>query len=108
MAPPPPEAGEATVTPPWIAPGPRRRALRTTDDLGVRVRRLTWRGWLGIAVFIAGGALLAQALSIWAGPWWASLTPALRNALIGGGFAAGATALGTLPVLFVVRVRDND
>lgn len=48
-----------------------------------------------LAAALAGLWLAASA----AHAWFATLNPALRGALLGGTLAAGATALGTLPVL---------
>ena len=64
--------------------------------------------WLGLAI-IAGGlaALLSRA---WTG-WAAHADPRVLQALLGGGMAALATALGTLPVLvsrtIPARVHDS-
>jgi len=57
--------------------------------------RPNWHTWLGLAIFIAGAAVLLNDLfraAIWS-------DPRVSGALYGGSFAALATALGTLPVL---------
>lgn len=61
------------------------------------------RQWLGLAIVIAGTG---------AGGWslWQSLVlpdPKVGQALLGGLLAAGATALGTLPVLLAHKVSDR-
>lgn len=68
------------------------RASAVPNALGLRWR---WR-------YLAGSAILFGAMAIWARelaqtPWLQD--PAVAGALMGGGMAALATALGTLPVL---------
>jgi ZIP family zinc transporter len=58
-------------------------------------RPLTWRLACGILVFVWGCALILSSLV----QEFASASAAMRAALVGGGTAAAATALGTLPVL---------
>ncbi|MGZ5183176.1 MAG: ZIP family metal transporter, partial [Ramlibacter sp.] len=57
--------------------------------------RLTLRKTIVFLVCAFGAGLLLANLFL----RWADATPNLRAALIGGGMAAAATALGTLPVL---------
>ncbi|RYZ01484.1 MAG: ZIP family metal transporter [Comamonadaceae bacterium] len=59
-------------------------------------QRLGWRRLLGIAIALAGTAVLGW--EVW--QRLDALDPRMRGALLGGSFAALATALGTLPVLF--------
>ena len=66
-------------------------------------RRLPLRGWIGAFILLAGGiALAAQAYER-----LAQGDPRLSGALLGGLMAAGATALGTLPVLLSQRFSQR-
>ncbi len=62
-----------------------------------------WRSAFGLAIALAGCLLLAAR----AFEQLAAGSPAMRAALIGGGVAAAATALGTLPVLLARRVDQR-
>ena len=69
---------------------------RKTGWTGALLRVLTVRRVIGLAICSAGcllllGSLVEQLLNA---------NPQMYNALLGGGTAAAATALGTLPVLF--------
>ncbi|MDX3905072.1 MAG: ZIP family metal transporter [Pigmentiphaga sp.] len=70
----------------------------TPSSLGSTLRKL-----LGAIIALGGLLVLAHGLTaaLWDGQ------PHLREALIGGSMAAGATALGTLPVLFAQRLSDR-
>ena len=71
-------------------------ALSATIPVGLLTgQRTAWRRQAGLLIVLAGAAAsLATLISAW-GPW----TAQMHNALLGGLMAAGATALGTLPVL---------
>ncbi|MFT3822018.1 MAG: ZIP family metal transporter [Rubrivivax sp.] len=66
--------------------------------------RCTWRlrTWVGLAISLAGALVLL-------GRVWNALhtDPVVLSALIGGSFAALATALGTVPVLLSQRFSDR-
>jgi ZIP family zinc transporter len=64
-------------------------AQANPNPAGVRLKP---RQWLGLAI-VAAGALVV------AGNLWQSLAPLVRQALLLGGVAALATALGVLPML---------
>ena len=86
---------------PSLTPAARPQPART-DSLASRLRR-----WLGWAV-VLGGVAAALDLLLQA-PFMAD--PRVHGALLGGGMAALATALGTLPVLlsqqFSQRAHDS-
>lgn len=71
--------------------------LQKARAAGLLPRTLTVRCIIGLAIFAAGCGLLLASLV----EQIVNATPNMRAALIGGGTAAAATALGTLPVLFV-------
>ncbi|MBA3589758.1 MAG: ZIP family metal transporter [Methylibium sp.] len=79
----------ATLTPP-----PRSKA---------RLASLQPRQWLGLAIVSAG--MLVACWSLW--QRLALPDPRVGQALMGGLVAAGATALGTLPVLLAQQVSDR-
>ncbi|MDB5931037.1 MAG: zinc/iron permease [Polaromonas sp.] len=65
--------------------------------------RIPWRRMLGFAIFLGGAMVLA-------GQIFHALPmsdPRMRGALIGGGMAALATALGTLPVLLSQQISQR-
>jgi ZIP family zinc transporter len=68
----------------------------------------TLRRVVGGALAVGGMWLLMQWLVIESQAAWLALPPLVRAAGLGGLLAAGATAFGTLPVLFSQRVRDRD
>jgi len=77
------------------------------DDGVVPSRRRSWRQWVGISIVFGGIAVLGwQAAQAIAGN-----DARMQGALLGGLFAAFATALGTLPVLlsqqFSQRTYDS-
>jgi len=59
------------------------------------LKRMTWRRALGLVICLTGSLLLLNDVLAQIGS-----NPQMRAALLGGGTAALATALGTLPVLF--------
>ena len=69
---------------------PNRRSLNTI------IKALTWRHIIGLAIFIGGGLLLLNSIV----DQLIKHDARMHAALLGGGTAALATALGTLPVLF--------
>ncbi|RYF83009.1 MAG: ZIP family metal transporter [Comamonadaceae bacterium] len=78
-----------------------------TSTVPARRRRLTWRTWLGLGVVMAGLVVV-----LWQGVQaFGGTDPRMKGAIIGGLFAALATALGTLPVLlsqqFSQRTYDS-
>jgi ZIP family zinc transporter len=77
------------------------------DDGVVPSRRRLWRQWVGLSIVLGGIAVLGwQAVQAIAGN-----DARMHGALLGGLFAAFATALGTLPVLlsqqFSQRTYDS-
>lgn len=70
---------------------------------GARLVQLQPRQWVGLAIVSAG--LLAACWSLWQN--WIVPDPRVGQALVGGLVAAGATALGTLPVLMAQQVSDR-
>lgn len=77
------------------------------DDGVVPSRRLSWRQWVGISIVFGGIAVLGwQAAQAIVGN-----DARMQGALLGGLFAAFATALGTLPILlsqqFSQRTYDS-
>ncbi|HEY9066421.1 MAG TPA: ZIP family metal transporter [Burkholderiaceae bacterium] len=109
MSPPPPDAGVAT---PEIVPlgthlAPRR--VRRADGDEARPHRArTLRRIAGASLIGAGALLGLQWLAVHSEAAWAALPPLARAAGWGGLLAAGATALGTLPVLCSRHVRDRE
>ena len=78
-------------------------AFQRASGTALFSRRLPVRGWIGGFILLAGAiALAARAYdSLVAGD------PRMNGALLGGLMAAGATALGTLPVIFSQRFSQR-
>jgi len=71
--------------------------------MAASTRRLPLRGWIGAFILLAGAlALAAQAYER-----LLSGDPRVSGALLGGLMAAGATALGTLPVILSQRFSQR-
>ena len=63
----------------------------------------SWRRWLGMGIVLLGvGVVLFQAAQALTGT-----DPRMKGALLGGLFAACATALGTVPVLLSQRFSQR-
>ena len=62
----------------------------------------------GIGLVVFGAMLFVDWLAHDASAWWRGLDPTVRAAWWGGAMAAGATALGTLPILFSRGVHDRE
>lgn len=104
---PPPEAGFAA--PEIVAPVSRPelpRRLRPGEHRWNPARTL--RLVVGGVLVLGGMSLFVEWLVIESQAAWLALPPLIRAAGWGGLLAAGATALGTLPVLFSQRVRERD